>query len=187
MGGNACPTMTPQYTHACERRQDLLPSKWADVYLTQTGVLEPYGASLNIPGCAGPCQAEGRFQGQQRACWTMAYPRHETPTWKPSGKTTCRCLQPGEYSYCLWRMVCYSGDKDGVLNNGNLLPPGLRFTAAAVITTILRGKSDAWIHVNFKAGSHGSINAGAGLLPCTLVPISGGDIEVTLREYFARG
>ena len=74
-------------------------------------------------------------------------------------------------------------DGDGVLNNGEtLLPQDYRFTAAAVITAHFEENPDAWIHINFEAGSHGSINAGQPLTLRTTFDKKWGDIEASFRS-----
>ena len=78
-------------------------------------------------------------------------------------------------------------DGDGVLNNGEtLLPQDYRFTAAAVITAHFEENPDAWIHINFEAGSHGSINAGQPLTPVSYTHLQY-DMDAWSSEDFIEG
>lgn len=52
-------------------------------------------------------------------------------------------------------------DGNGNLDNGEtILPQDYQFTAPATITAYFEENPDAWININFAAGSHGSIDAG---------------------------
>lgn len=75
-------------------------------------------------------------------------------------------------------------DGNGILDNGEtILPQDYRFTAPAVITACFEENPDAWIHINFAAGSHGSINAGEPLTLRTTFDKKWGDIETSLPAY----
>lgn len=75
-------------------------------------------------------------------------------------------------------------DGNGILDNGEtILPQDYRFTAPATITAHFEENPDAWININFAAGSHGSIDAGESLTLRTTFDKKWGDITSSLPAY----
>ena len=75
-------------------------------------------------------------------------------------------------------------DGNGNLDNGEtILPQDYQFTAPATITAYFEENPDAWININFAAGSHGSIDAGEPLTLRTTFDKKWGDITSSLPAY----